>query len=354
MRALTALRMAALAVAGLGVLGAAPERGDPVSRISGGARRLRVLGLRRELRLEGAPVRALPDHERVARATPRASPSATSCGRTARSCPFAMGVWRATGRSARAGAGCRSAGVGSTSPAPRSRSTSTRRSAASRSTCGCGRGPRASAGPELPDTAVDVLALAAPIEGTVWFTGMAEPQHAARPRRHHPHLDGSARVGACRAPDRFLRARRRARALPRRGAGARTGGARRSLSVERDGKPILNVTEITISHGDEKTIELGAGYPIPRQLIFTAEGISGVIHLNQVLVRHEPLQDLPLPFRFLLSSAAHPQRVWMDSRFEVRIEQGPSSTSLQAQGSGITSVTFTNPLPSATSTASRD
>ena len=33
----------------------------------------------------------------------------------------------------------------------------------------------ASAGPELPDTSVDVLALAAPVEGTVWFTGMAEP-----------------------------------------------------------------------------------------------------------------------------------------------------------------------------------
>jgi hypothetical protein len=39
----------------------------------------------------------------------------------------------------------------------------------------------------------------------------------------------------------------------------------------------------------------------------------------------------------------------MDSRFEVRIDQkdGPSSQPLQAQGTGITSVTFTNPLPSA-------
>jgi hypothetical protein len=121
------------------------------------------------------------------------------------------------------------------------------------------------------------------------------------------------------------------------------------LSVERDGEPILNVTEVTISHGDERTEELGAGYPVPRQLVLSAKGISGVIHLNQMLVRHEPLQDLPLPFRFLLSSAAHPQRVWMESRFEVRIEQSPSSKSLQAQGSGITSLTFTNPLPSATS-----
>jgi hypothetical protein len=43
----------------------------------------------------------------------------------------------------------------------------------------------------------------------------------------------------------------------------------------------------------------------------------------------------------------------MDSRFEVRIEQGPSSTSLQVQGAGITSLTFTNPLPSAASKRSQ-
>jgi hypothetical protein len=121
------------------------------------------------------------------------------------------------------------------------------------------------------------------------------------------------------------------------------------LSVERDGKPILNVTEITISHGEEKAVELGPGYPIPKQLRFAGKGISGVINPNTMLTRHEPLQDLPLPFRFLLSSAAHPQRVWMDSRFEVRIEQGPSSTPLHAQGFGITSATFTNPLPQTTS-----
>jgi hypothetical protein len=127
------------------------------------------------------------------------------------------------------------------------------------------------------------------------------------------------------------------------------GRRAQTLTIERDGKPVLNVTQITIAHGDETKLILGADYPVTKQLNITGDGISGVIHLNQVLVRHDPLQDLPLPFRFLLSSVAHPQRVWMDSRFEVRIERGPSSTSLQAQGSGITSVSFSNPLPSATS-----
>ena len=136
---------------------------------------------------------------------------------------------------------------------------------------------RASAGPELPETSVDVLAVAAPIEGTVWFTGMAEPQSVrGRAGITHTWMDP-------RESERFLRridffGRDGGLALYLGEALAPDGRSTAVLSVERDGKPILNVTEITISHGDEKAIELGAGYPIPRQLVFTAKGISGVIH----------------------------------------------------------------------------
>jgi hypothetical protein len=214
---------------------------------------------------------------------------------------------------------------------------------------------RASAGPELPDTSVDVLAVSAPIEGTIWFTGMPAPLSVrGRAGITHTWMDPRESERVLRRLDFFGRDGVLAIYLGE--ALAPDGRSAPVLSVERDGRPILNVTQITISHGEEKTSELGPGYPITRQLSFSGKGVSGVIHPKTVLVRHEPLQDLPLPFRFLLSSAAHPQRVWMDSRFEVRIDQndGPSSQPLQAQGTGITSVTFTNPLPSAKKQASRD
>jgi hypothetical protein len=127
------------------------------------------------------------------------------------------------------------------------------------------------------------------------------------------------------------------------------GQCAQRVLIERDGIPIFNVTEITISLGDDRATELGPDYPVPKQPKLNGFVVSGAIHLNKVLARHDPLQDLPLPSRFLVSLFTHPQRVWMDSQFEVVIERSPSSTSLQAQGSGITSVTFTNPLPSATS-----
>ena len=181
----------------------------------------------------------------------------------------------------------------------------------------------------------------------MWFTGMAEPKSLrGRAGITHTWMDPRESERVARRIDFF--GRDGALALYLGEALAPDGRRAQVVSVERNGKQILNVTEITIAHGDGKIPELRAGYPIPTQLVVTGKGFSGVIHLNRMLVRHEPLQDLPLPFRLLLSSAAHPQSVWMDSRFEVRIEQGSSSTSLQAQGSGVTSVSFTNPLPSAT------
>jgi hypothetical protein len=209
------------------------------------------------------------------------------------------------------------------------------------------RPPRSSAGPELPGTSVDVLALAAPVEGSVWFTGMAAPR-AVRGSVGitHTWMDPRESERVLRRLDFFGRDGSLALYLGE--AMAPDGRRAQVLAVERAGEAISNVTQITISHGAEENHELGDGYPISRALILAGSGISGVIHLDRLLARHEPLQDLPLPFRFLLSSAAHPQRVWMDSRFEVRIERSPSSQPLLVQGSGVTSVTFTNPLPSAT------
>jgi hypothetical protein len=209
-------------------------------------------------------------------------------------------------------------------------------------------GSRASAGPELPDTKVDVLALAAPISGTVWFTGMAEPLTLrGRVGITHTWMDPRESDRMARRFDFF--GRDGAVALYLGDAMSPDGRHATQLTIERDGKPFLNVTPITISLGDDRDVSLGVEYPAPTQLKLSGSGISGVIHLNKAIAKHDPLQDLPLASRLLVSLFAHPQRVWMDSRFEVRIERSPSSSSLQAQGSGLTAVTFTNPLPSATS-----
>ena len=104
MRALTALRMAALLVAGLGVLGAAPERGDPVSRISQGDSASEYWDFVASFdSKEQLFARFLITNELPGDAL------AVAVGHFVRAdgtvVPFRNGRWPATGSSARAGAG---------------------------------------------------------------------------------------------------------------------------------------------------------------------------------------------------------------------------------------------------------
>ena len=338
---------AALAVAGLGVLAAAPERGDPVARISAAPGASEYWDF----------AATFDTHERlIARFMITNEGPGDAAG-------FAVGQFIRADGTAMPFRNGRLAGAWTLAADRRSLRVGSSRLDLSGSEIALDvdnekrgiqihlrlrPGARAGAGPELPDTNVDVLALSAPVAGTVWFTGMSAPLSL---RGHagitHTWMDLRESDRVARRFDFF--GRDGGLALYVGDAMAPDGQRAQRVLIELDGKPISNVTEITISLGDDREIELGPDYPVPKQLKLNGPGISGAIHLNKMLARHEPLQDLPLPSRFLVSLFTHPQRVWLDSQFEVVIERSPSSTSLQAQGSGITSVTFTNPLPSATS-----
>jgi len=64
------------------------------------------------------------------------------------------------------------------------------------------------------------------------------------------------------------------------------------------------------------------------------------------LLRHDPIEDLPQPYRFLVSLRSRPRRVWAESPFEVKFEAGSDRSPSEIRGTGTASVTFTNPLPS--------
>jgi len=57
------------------------------------------------------------------------------------------------------------------------------------------------------------------------------------------------------------------------------------------------------------------------------------------------LEAIPQPFRFLLSFKLRPHRVWARASFEVTLRAGPNSPETVLKGSGVTTITFTNPLP---------
>ncbi len=64
-----------------------------------------------------------------------------------------------------------------------------------------------------------------------------------------------------------------------------------------------------------------------------------------MLLEDDPFEALPGPFRFLLSLKASPRRVWAESPYELRLGAPDAGAASVVEGSGITSVTFPNPLP---------
>jgi hypothetical protein len=116
--------------------------------------------------------------------------------------------------------------------------------------------------------------------------------------------------------------------------------------VVQDGHALIETSEI---HVDLETARGGStrGYPLPSAIrVRGPGGVSGRIALERKLLEHDPLGDLPQPFRFLLSFDMRPRRVWTDSSFSLGLDATPGRAALELSGIGITSVTFLNPLDS--------
>ncbi len=195
--------------------------------------------------------------------------------------------------------------------------------------------------PALRDYATDLLTPAAPVHGTLWLTGMAEPLRVK---------------GTLAATHTWTR----------RSESEIT--ARRIEFFSLDGDASLYVSELLTPGGERarwlvalrgaerfasERFELEVGppakpsdYPVPLALRLSGPEIEGEIGLGPELVQDAPFEALPQPFRFLLSLKARPRRVWTLSPFEVRLKSGPGRAESILRGSGVTSVTFTNPLPS--------
>ena len=86
-------------------------------------------------------------------------------------------------------------------------------------------------------------------------------------------------------------------------------------------------------------------YPTLSELQISGSGIEGAIQSSSTLAEIDPLEAIPQPFRFLLSFKLRPHRVWARASFEVRLRPGRDTPETVLKGSGVTTITYTNPLP---------
>jgi hypothetical protein len=199
-----------------------------------------------------------------------------------------------------------------------------------------------------PGYALDLLALAAPIEGTLWMKGMTEPlQVRGTVTATHSWTNAAGSSLVLRRVEVFSLHEKN----PLYGIDvtAPDGTRKRWIVVKRPDHAEYMSEHFDLSFTGELKGQRDRGYPVPNVLQLKNAEIEGQIRLESRILQADPFADLPRPFHYLVSLALdlRPQRVWAQSQFEMTWQASSGTAPIQERGSGITAVTFLNPLPAA-------
>lgn len=94
------------------------------------------------------------------------------------------------------------------------------------------------------------------------------------------------------------------------------GSWRQWLALRRPGQPLLETSEFSLGLEGARGPE--SAYPVPASLRIEGSGVSGSVALGAELLRTDPLQIIPQPFRWFLSQQIAPRRIWSDATLRIR------------------------------------
>lgn len=200
-----------------------------------------------------------------------------------------------------------------------------------------------------PGYALDLLAAAVPVEGTLWVRGMTEPVtvHGTLAATHSWMNEAGSSLVLRRIEFFALQQN-----FPLYGVDLTTPTGRRIrwMVVKREGKKAYESHTFELSLDGEAKEPPDPGYEVPGAFHVKSAELEGRVRLEHVLVRNDPLADLPQPFHFLVALALdlRPRRVWALSPFEIVSPTDPPPSEhapLHVRGTGVTAVTFVNPMP---------
>ncbi len=204
------------------------------------------------------------------------------------------------------------------------------------------RGPIGWPESETDRSPFDLLELGTPVTGTIWLEGMSETAAVSGTIAiTHTWMDESEADLTLRriefsstgsGPSIYLSDRT-----------APSGKRERWLFVERDGEVLIRTTDFELELVEPQNEQRG-DYPTPSVLRIRGAAIEGSIQRGTTLAEVDPLEAIPQPFRFLLSFKLRPHRVWARASFEIRLSSEKDTPEILLKGSGVTTITFTNPL----------
>lgn len=211
-----------------------------------------------------------------------------------------------------------------------------------------------------PDYRIDLLALGADVRGTIRLEGMesalevrghATLSHTISPRKETDTALRRIEVMA-KSPDSsiYFLDLLRADGSESHWLAQLTSGCDASEDVTSSTcTPQLRSTsdfDLIRESGDKNQKSSGKrkSYWIPNTLSFTGNTATGQIRLAARFLRHDPLEDLPGPIRFIARFSAAPRREWFASTLQVTIPPKSESTFIQFQGKGVGAISFLNPV----------
>jgi hypothetical protein len=200
------------------------------------------------------------------------------------------------------------------------------------------------AAPSMSGLHTELLQIAAPIAGTIWVRGMAAPV----PVRGTVALTHAwTEEGITATVQRHIEfvAQTPELAVYLSDLTTPAGERRRRLVVERGGAVVDEDTDVELTLEANGLVRGDRNYPLPGRLHVHDSRITLDIQPERLLLRTNPLNGIPQPFRFLFSLKAAPQWIWIDASFHLKLVGTAESPPFETDGRGILAVIFVNPLP---------
>jgi hypothetical protein len=195
--------------------------------------------------------------------------------------------------------------------------------------------------------ALDLLAAAVPVEGTVWAKGMGNPLTVKGTVAATHSWMNEAGSSLIRRRVEFFSLQEQ---NPFYGVDftAPNGGRARWVVVKPNGSKAYDSGKVEWILDGRAKEPRERGYEVPATMRVKNAQLEGEAQLERVLLRTDPFVDIPRSFRFVVSLALdlRPRRVWALSPYELSFSPATKKQSpLELQGAGVTAVTFLNPMP---------
>ena len=195
--------------------------------------------------------------------------------------------------------------------------------------------------------ALDLLAAAVPVEGTIWVKGMATPLTVKGTVAATHSWTNEAGSSLIRRRVEFFSLQEQ---NPFYGVEFTTPNGTRAkwVVVKPNGSKMYDSSMVEWTLAGRAKEPRERGYEVPATVRMKNAQLEGKAQLERVLLRVDPFLDIPRPFRFVVSLALdlRPRRVWALSPYTVSFSPTTKKqAALQLQGAGVTAVTFLNPMP---------